>query len=147
MSELKLTVKGDIEEDVVEEIEDFVRLSRLGNFGKGKELYEAALSSHKAIFPVAAEYADFLFEQGSYGRLTEFIEQVMEDIKQKKSSFTEREAQLFKIMQAVSNSHRDRNIADALEQARAVLQELHTIDPNKPSDVEVRFTMSLFQFC
>jgi hypothetical protein len=48
----------EIEEDVPEELDSFVRLSRLGLFKQGKELFDETLNHHMGLFPVVAEYAE-----------------------------------------------------------------------------------------
>ena len=50
----------DIEEDIERELETFVRLARVGLATKAREYFEQTLRSHLSVFPVFAEYAEFL---------------------------------------------------------------------------------------
>jgi hypothetical protein len=138
MSEVRLTFDEEIEENIPEEVDIFVRLSRLGNFKKGTEWYEASLSSQSRLFPIAAERADFLLEQGSYQQLDDFIEEVIQRIDQKVYVFAENEVLLFKVLKALAKMHISGNLNDALEEARIVRRRLPRIEPTNPSEVEVR---------
>ena len=67
-----LEFECEIEEDVGAELEDFVRLSHLGQFKDAHELYDECLSSYDDWYPVAAEYADCLLREGEFERLATF---------------------------------------------------------------------------
>ena len=64
----------EIEEDVKAELEDFVRLSHMGQFKYAHELYDDCLSSYDDWFPVAAEYADCCLREGNFEQLARFCE-------------------------------------------------------------------------
>ena len=70
-----LELECEIEEDVNAELEDFVRLSHMGQFKDAHELYDACLSSYDLWFPVAAEFADCCLREGTFERLAAFCEE------------------------------------------------------------------------
>jgi hypothetical protein len=87
---ISLKVK-DLEVDLptVAELEDFVRLSRLGKFAEAKNYFLENLEMYTDIFPVVAEKADTLLEQNLYGDLVEFVSSVLEEQRELQSSFGE----------------------------------------------------------
>ncbi|EXJ75920.1 uncharacterized protein A1O5_00428 [Cladophialophora psammophila CBS 110553] len=137
MSDTRFTIAEDIEENLPEEVDIFVRLSRLGNFKRGTEWYEASLSSQSMYFPIAAERADFLLEQGSYRQLDDLLDEVTHKIEQKVYVFTENEVLLFQILKALAKMHIHGDLNDALEEARIVWRRLPRVEPADPSEVEI----------
>ena len=73
--DVNLELECDIEEDVEAELEEFVRLSHTGQFRDAHELFDECLSSHVDWYPVAAEYADCLFREGSFNQLEAFCDE------------------------------------------------------------------------
>ena len=69
-----LEFECEIEEDVKAELDDFVRLSHMGQFKDAHELYDECLSSYDDWFPVAAEYADCCLHEGNFEQLAAFCE-------------------------------------------------------------------------
>ena len=67
-----LELEYEIEEDVEAELQEFVRLSHMGQFADAHELFDDCLSGHVDWFPVAAEYADCLLRQGKFEQLAAF---------------------------------------------------------------------------
>ena len=70
-----LELECEIEEDIKAELEDFVRLSHMGQFKDAHELYDECLSSYDDWFPVAAEYADCCLREGNLKQLVAFCEE------------------------------------------------------------------------
>ncbi|KAJ6442076.1 CCR4-Not complex component, Not1 [Purpureocillium lavendulum] len=64
----------DIEEDVDSNIEEFVRLKRMGWFRKADDYFQECLSAHFQTPSVAVEYADMLLEQGFVRPIFEAID-------------------------------------------------------------------------
>ncbi|CRG89772.1 Sodium channel protein type 4 subunit alpha [Talaromyces islandicus] len=63
----------NVQIDLTDDVAELARLNRLGWFRQGVTLYEEKLQNHKDFFPVAAEYADLLLQQGNYGAVSKFI--------------------------------------------------------------------------
>ncbi|KAH7169513.1 hypothetical protein DER46DRAFT_462481, partial [Fusarium sp. MPI-SDFR-AT-0072] len=63
----------DIVEDIPAELEDFIFLSRLGILEEAKGLFEQNLRPYISFFPVLAEYADMLLEEGLYADLSQLL--------------------------------------------------------------------------
>jgi thioredoxin-like negative regulator of GroEL len=64
----------ELEEDIEEEIHHFVKLSRLGDYAEAQKFFDQTLRKHDHLFPVRAEYADMLLEQGRYRQASEILE-------------------------------------------------------------------------
>jgi hypothetical protein len=64
---------GVWQEDVAEDLNTFVRLSKAGHFTRAEEFFHEFLESHAGDFAVAAQYAESLIEQGSFGPAEEFL--------------------------------------------------------------------------
>ena len=108
----------DIEEDVGSEVEAFARLSRLGNFNQGTDIYNELLSFRTKLFPAAGEYVDLLLEQGAYKTLEQFCESVIEDVRSDRRDFSEAETDLFVLARAYAQVHTTGNLKGSLEIAR-----------------------------
>lgn len=138
MTSESVTIVEDIKEDIPEEIEEFVRLSRLGNFKEGNWVYESVLQPHVKLFPAAAEYADFLLEQGSYGLLEDFLKNTLDSVESGDFAFEQNEILLFRLLKALANMHTCGNLRDAVKEARSVWTSLSKTKPERPDEVEVR---------
>ncbi|KAL8792004.1 MAG: hypothetical protein Q9195_005422 [Heterodermia aff. obscurata] len=68
----ELTIDFDIEEDIEAELSEFVRLSCTGEFEQAELAFKECLSSHQNLFPVVAEYGDFLLRQEKFKDLLFF---------------------------------------------------------------------------
>ncbi|KAJ5680282.1 hypothetical protein N7536_011421 [Penicillium majusculum] len=65
--------------DINPDLECLSRLNRLGHFKEASRLFEERLVIHVDFFPVVAEYADVLLEQGSFGHLHDFLSTRLKD--------------------------------------------------------------------
>jgi hypothetical protein len=120
-----------IEEDIPAELEDFVRLSRLGMFKDAEELFEQTLKDHVNLFPVAAEYADFLLEQGRYGRLQEFV------LEFEGETWERDEVDLFVLLSAFSGIRISGQLTEALSLARR-WRTNHSKSPEQFTEAEIQ---------
>lgn len=91
----------DIEESISDWIEQFMRLSKHGEFKRARLLFDDVLRPHLSLFPVAAEYAHFLLEQGNFGKLENFLT----DYLQSRPSFDRDEIQLLRLLRAFARLH------------------------------------------
>lgn len=133
-----ISIVEDIEEDIPEEIEEFVRLNRRGSFKEGHKVYKSVLQPHVKIFPAAAEYADFLLEQGSYGPLEDFLRSILDGVDNRNFFFKENEIFLFRLLKALANMHTCGDLKNAVKEARSVRTSLRTTKPEKHGELEVR---------
>ncbi|GKZ38162.1 hypothetical protein AbraIFM66950_010157 [Aspergillus brasiliensis] len=69
----------DVALDVEDDLGHLAHLNRLGHFRKGIRYFEERLAPHVDFFPVVAEYADLLLEQGNFGGLHQFISSRLTD--------------------------------------------------------------------
>jgi hypothetical protein len=65
------------QDDVAEDLEIFVRLSKAGHFKRAEEFFRAFLQSHDGDFAVAAQYAENLIEQGAFGFAEKFLDTLL----------------------------------------------------------------------
>lgn len=120
----------DIVEDIPAELEDFVFMSRLGLYQEARNLYEQNLQSHLEFFPVLAEYADMLLEEGAYSELSERLNSSLTN-----AVISGEECQLLSLMEALSEAHKEQmpnppseRLEDAkpkLEAALSLAQKWH----------------------
>lgn len=127
----RMQLEFAIEEDIPAELEDFVRLSRLGLFKDALEMFDQTLRDHANLFPVAAEYADGLLEQGSYGKLKEFV------LKAERSTWEDDENDVFELLLAFSNIKINGELHGALVVARKWYDK-QTKPPEQFSEAEIQ---------
>ncbi|PSK43659.1 hypothetical protein B9Z65_7173 [Elsinoe australis] len=128
-------------EDIPEELEHFVRLYRYGLWVESQSYFEEVLADHLDYFSVAAEYADFLLEQGSYGALESFTEDIIsawgspvhQDV-------SEDELQLFRLHRAFARLHTRGSFADAVNEARKAKSYCLHPSQGSTSDVGLQIT-------
>jgi hypothetical protein len=141
-SSQEFTIDEPISEDLSEEIEAFVRLNRFGQFKEGDEFFEGALKSHLDIFPVVAEYADFLLEQGRYGRLAQFLQERLEDGLHIKG-FAKDEIRLLELMKVFAELRTTGGLKEALNQARHHWSMACRTITENPSEAQVRVDVEI----
>ena len=66
-------------QDLPGDLDTFARLTRAGHFVRAESFYQEVLKKHERLFPVAAEYADMLIEQGAFGKAEDFLEIKLQD--------------------------------------------------------------------
>ena len=93
----KLTVDFDIEEDVEAELSEFSRLSYTGHFEEAEVIFRECLSAHQNLFPIAAEYGDFLLRQERFEDLSLFSSE-----KLRSSIQNEEEHGIFRLMKLIT---------------------------------------------
>lgn len=64
-------------EDIPGELDEFVRFYKGGDWLAAEYYFDDVLKEHKILFPVAAEYADFLLAQGNFAVLYELANSQM----------------------------------------------------------------------
>jgi hypothetical protein len=133
-----------IEEDNREEIEAFVRLSRFGRFEEAERLFNKTLAhmilfpvEHPNLFPVVAEWADLLQEQGRYLELNKFLATFL-DKPITKETFESSAIRLLSLVKALSEIYTKGLLQSALDLARHTIQQVPATAESNPTDVEVR---------
>jgi hypothetical protein len=115
----------ELEEDVEKtEIHHFVKLARTGDYAAAHDFYDHTIHKHDHFFPVVAEYADMLFEQGSYRRAAEYLERQLTG---EKRALEADELQLLELMESLANIYCDGALRDALVQAKRARVHLERI--------------------
>ncbi|KAL5337633.1 hypothetical protein BJX70DRAFT_399450 [Aspergillus crustosus] len=111
----------DLEEDLESELHEFVRLCRMGYYSDAETFFDNVLEKHLRLFPVIAEYADMLLEQGRYRQAVEFLSHhlsVSED------TLNPLETQLLILMRSFANIHLKGALRSALVEARCAWTRL-----------------------
>lgn len=137
----------DVQIDVTEDVTEISRLNRLGRFKEGIQLYEQKLKSHTDFFPVAAEYADLLLQQGSYGAASSFVSECLSAQEESEDSATKFEYEheeklLLKSIQALADIFSQGHLEKALEVALDVSTALERVD-----DKGLRVSSAFFSSC
>jgi hypothetical protein len=116
-----LNTEFDIVEDIPAELEDFIFLARLGCFEEAREMFQQILRPHEGFFPVVAEFADMLLEEGRYVELSQLLTNPSY-----KTKFSEDEYQLLTLMKALSEAHveQESNKADGVKSKLEVALDL-----------------------
>jgi hypothetical protein len=65
------------QDDIAEDLDTFVRLSKAGHFKRAEDFFRAFLQSHAGDFAVAAQYAENLIEQGAFGSAEKFLDTLL----------------------------------------------------------------------
>lgn len=109
----------ELEEDIEGEIHHFVKLSRLGDYAEAQRFFDQTLRKHDHLFPVLAEYADMLLEQGRCRQASEILEKY---IKSMSGILDGDEMQLLKIMKSLADMHSKGALRSALVEAEEAWQ-------------------------
>lgn len=134
-----------IDENVEEAVEMFARLSILGHFAKAASFFDNALKHRLHLFPVFAEYASFLSQQGRYDLLLGLVE---ERIGSKvNTEFLEEEDIHLNLLRALSMLRSQGRLVVALEalknlESNSSFYSTLTKPPHELSETEVRFEHS-----
>ncbi|KAB8207306.1 hypothetical protein BDV34DRAFT_192051 [Aspergillus parasiticus] len=111
----------ELEEDIDKEINHFVQLSRMGHYAEAQRFFDNTIGKHDYMFPIVAEYADMLLEQGSYRRAVELLN---EHIRAKAEFLDPDEMQLLKIMKALAEIYLKGALRPALLEAKRAWSHL-----------------------
>ncbi|KAJ5988562.1 hypothetical protein N7481_003772 [Penicillium waksmanii] len=111
--------------DLSDELSHLSRLNRLGHFKAGISFFESRLAQHMDFFPVVAEYADLLQQQGAFGNMSRFVHTRCHD---SSVSYSHNEMTLLKLLECVANIHTKGALLPALEMAKSVLGQSEELD-------------------
>lgn len=121
----------DVALDLEHELEYLARLNRMGHFKKGIRYFEKRLAPHVDFFPVVAEYADLLLEQGSLGDLHIFISSRLMDPHVR---YLKEENILLKTIKAYAEIFTKGALIPALNMTREALNHLASRDEDSRGD-------------
>ncbi|KAH0558559.1 hypothetical protein GP486_004786, partial [Trichoglossum hirsutum] len=129
---IKFELEFCLQEDVLAELAEFVRLNHLRQFRDARLYFEKCLSNRtKNWFPAMAEYADCLLRQGLYGSLATFCRNA------KDTAGDPQERQLFVLIEVLANIHREMSFENAVEQLKNTWSLVKdSFNPSDPKDVE-----------
>lgn len=119
-----------------DELDGFVRYSRLGLFQMAEEVYGWILMNEEALFPVTVERAISFLEQGRYGDLSRFLGRKLDEADELK--FEQNEIASLTLLKRLADLHGDGDLHSALEVARSWRQTATTsLTPDNLSAVDV----------
>jgi hypothetical protein len=115
-----------LHDDVESNLEEFVRLARLGDPAEANDYFEEVLKKYKHIFPVFAERSEFLISTGAYEELRKLLPQ-----SQERCSFSNDEWLLVKLCKIISAFHLDEYYSRAwpIIETSIVAQEISVTVP------------------
>ncbi|KAJ5388981.1 uncharacterized protein N7496_000049 [Penicillium cataractarum] len=126
------TVHLDLETglDINADIEQLSRLNQLGHFNEAISLFHERLARHVDFFPVTAEYADLLLEQGSFGDAHAFLTARLRDMA---STFSELELRLLGLLKSFAEIYTKGALIPALQMTKQTLEALERESDEDPS--------------
>ncbi|KAK5707252.1 hypothetical protein LTR17_020885 [Elasticomyces elasticus] len=74
---ISLTGILNVTQDVVGDLDLFVRLSQAGHFKRAQDFFDEALEAYHMLFPILAEYADMLIRCGAFRRAVEKLDSAL----------------------------------------------------------------------
>ncbi|KAM6525876.1 hypothetical protein FALCPG4_011408 [Fusarium falciforme] len=134
----------EIVEDVEAELQDFVRLARLGLFKAASDWFEKCLSRHQSTFPVLVERLDMLLQDRRYQDVVEILDNEMQEDPGKNPAAHDETnpdglLKLLTSMKTLAKARLGRLQADALlaalEDNRLYLETKWTRDTSDPSAI------------
>lgn len=111
------SMEFDAIDDVAEEIEDFVFLSRLGLFEDAHALFEHNLEQYSHLFPVLVEYLDMLLEEQSFELLSNRLSELPTD-----TSFSEGQNELLNLIKVFNDACIEQKSTKADEKLRIAME-------------------------
>lgn len=116
-------------QDLPGDLDTFARLTRAGHFVRAESFYQEVLQEHERFFPVAAEYADMLIEQGAFGKAEDFLEVRLRDdstilLSNPEPRYAEDEVLVLKLLHGIAKIHTKLCFEDAVMTAEEALKGL-----------------------
>jgi hypothetical protein len=104
--------------DINPDLECLSRLNRLGHFKEAARIFEERLIAYVDFFPVVAEYADLLLEQGSFGHLRDFLSNRLDD---SRVEYSDDEVRLMRLLRSLAEMYTSGALIPALEMTMEAL--------------------------
>jgi thioredoxin-like negative regulator of GroEL len=131
-NDIEIQIECVIEEDTMEELEDFMRLTRQGLFTQALNLFNETLKESLDKFPVLVEYVECLYDQGQTSQASQFLHQ------QRNAAFSKEEKHLLELLDALLRVKNEQE--EALATARRCTGE-HLALRVQFTDTEVLMTI------
>ncbi len=132
-----------VEEDIEGELTEFVRLSRRSEFKEAREFFDVSLRNYLGFFPVLAEYADMLLDQGAYRELSDVLHQ---QIDRDENNFEPEDVRLLRAFLALARVYTDGTLEEAVVEAKDWPGLLKAACNNRKTTDEIEVRQLLF-FC
>lgn len=111
-----------VTEDLHANVLIFIQLTKAGHFVRAKAFYDEILADHKDKFPVIAEYADMLIDQGAFGDAESYLGEILHTHTSSDSNiFTSDERTALKLLYALACVHTKYESQPALKLAQTAL--------------------------
>jgi hypothetical protein len=134
LQNLEFRLELGIEEDIEGELEHFVRLARLGLVEQARETFEHSLLHHLKLFPVLAEYSEFLLAEGRYEELIKVLPTI--DLR---NDYSDGEWWLVELLHSLSGLHTARHVGDPSKAARDWYIQIKC-PPEGLDDIQVQYS-------
>ena len=113
-----------VTEDLHANVLIFIRLTKAGHFVRAKAFYDETLADHQEKFPVIAEYADMLIDQGAFGDAESYLGEILNShVSSKGSTLTSDERTAVELLYALARIHTKYDDQPALKLARTALSK------------------------
>jgi hypothetical protein len=130
----------DWTQDIASDLDIFVRLSKAGHYKRAMDFFAENLSQYIAHFPVAAEYADSLVDQGAFGEAADFLTETLgaQPDRETLNCFEETELAVLRSLLELTRVHTELLSMTALHHTEHELQrrwqfEIELLDPVEAS--------------
>jgi hypothetical protein len=136
-----IEIKLEFEEDIEAELVDFVRLARQGLVEEAREQFKETLLPHIKLFPILAEYAEFLISEDCFTELLDILPKEADE-----GEYSPDERWLIRLLSALARC-RTSTKHDTVESAASCARQwrIHVAHhwSEDPSDIEVIVSLGL----
>ena len=122
----------ELVQDVAGDLEVFIQLAKTGHYDRAMPFFNVFLEHHSSLFPVTAEYADALLEQGAFGQADDYLSAILEA-----GSSSAMETTVMQLLSAIAKLHTSLEQEHAVELAASTLQGLHDSEARRLDVKEV----------
>lgn len=128
--------EDEVVQDVAGDLEVFIQLAKVGHYDRALPFFDEYLRPHIMLFPVAAEYAEALLEQGAFGQVERFLAEVLNsDLRYRDLSGMEET--ILELLSKLVKIHTLLECKRAVSLAERVLRDLGQERESAVSDQEV----------
>lgn len=131
--------ESEFVQDIAGDLQVFIQLSKVGHYERAMPFFDAYLEQHIVLFPVAAEYANALLEQGAFNQADEFLSSWsgMRDDSSESTTSSETERHILKLLKVIARMHTKLEYETAIALARDVISKLENGRTVRLNDQEV----------
>jgi hypothetical protein len=115
--------KLNVVQDVAADLEVFIQLAKVGHYDRAMPFFDKYLKHHSMLFPVAAEYADSLLEQGAFGQAEDFLSRALKSGALELEATSGMEMTVLELLSAIASMHTSLDYRNSVMLACKVLEQ------------------------